>query len=118
MPYADPELQKAAQRRYYLENKQRKLEAQNTKRALWRRYVAELKEATPCMDCGIQYPSYVMDFDHRPGVEKKFQIGTHMSKVPSMEALKEEIAKCDIVCSNCHRHRTFMRSGKVVTQDS
>jgi hypothetical protein len=111
MPYSDPEAQKAAQRRYYLESKQRRLESQNIKRALWRRYVTELKENTPCMDCGFQYPHYVMDFDHRPGVEKKFQMGS-LSKVPSMEALKEEIAKCDIVCANCHRHRTFMRLGE------
>lgn len=117
MPYADIEAQKAAKARYYQENKQRILEAQNVKRAAWRRYVVEIKENTPCMDCEIQYPHYVMDFDHRPGTEKKFQIG-NPSNVPSMEALKEEIAKCDLVCANCHRHRTFMRSGRVEQNDS
>jgi hypothetical protein len=26
----------------------------------------------PCADCQIRYPHYVMDFDHREGVEKLF----------------------------------------------
>ena len=29
-------------------------------------------KATPCADCGVLYPSYVMDFDHRPGTKKEF----------------------------------------------
>lgn len=116
MPYKDKAAQKAAQARYYQENKKRIVEAQNSKRALWRRYVADIKSQTPCMDCGLQYPHYVMDFDHRPDEVKSFNIG-HAPEIPSMDALQKEIDKCDVVCSNCHRHRTFMRLDKVESQD-
>lgn len=60
----------------------------------------------PCADCGIKYPSYVMDFDHVRG-EKKFFI--HKSMAHALQVLLDEVAKCDVVCANCHRERTFRR---------
>ena len=60
----------------------------------------------PCSDCGVQYPYYVMQFDHVRG-EKKFNIGQGWNN--SIQALTEEIAKCDIVCANCHAERTYQR---------
>jgi hypothetical protein len=60
----------------------------------------------PCADCGERYPPYVMDFDHVRGVKKDI-----VSRLVggSTEALLEEIAKCDVVCANCHRERTYGR---------
>jgi len=46
-----------------------------------------------------------MDFDHRPGVEKKFDVGAGYSY--TMENVIAENKKCDIVCANCHRLRTY-----------
>ena len=68
-----------------------------------------IKDA-PCQDCDVKYPSYVLDFDHRPGETKLFNVG-HVSKAGSVKRLLEEIAKCDLVCSNCHRIRTHNRKG-------
>lgn len=72
----------------------------------------ETVKAVPCMDCNIQYPPYCMDFDHRPGEEKSFNISTYMRANKSLEQVIQEIAKCDLVCANCHRIRTFSRLGK------
>jgi hypothetical protein len=44
-----------------------------------------------------------MDFDHVRG-EKLFGIAVNMNI--SWERLEAEIAKCEIVCANCHRIRT------------
>ena len=60
----------------------------------------------PCADCGVQYPYYVMQFDHVRG-EKKFNLGGGWNN--SIEAIQEEIAKCDVVCANCHAERTYQR---------
>lgn len=57
----------------------------------------------PCMDCNQRFPSYVMDFDHR---ENKLWDLSRMVRF-SQEKILAEIAKCDIVCSNCHRIRTY-----------
>ena len=64
-------------------------------------------KSKPCMDCGQKYPSYVMDFDHRPGTEKKF--GLKNMGARSVETILAEVAKCDLVCANCHRERTHQR---------
>jgi hypothetical protein len=68
--------------------------------------IHRLKEV-PCADCGKEFPYYVMDFDHREGEIKLFSIGNRTTL--SGDKLMAEIAKCDIVCANCHRIRTHER---------
>ena len=70
-------------------------------------YLRDLKTKTPCVDCGINYPYYVMDFDHVRG-QKHANVMELVSTL-SKKKIDEEIAKCEIVCSNCHRIRTHMR---------
>jgi hypothetical protein len=103
----NPELQKAAAQRHYEKNKEkikaRAKEYTIKNRQLIREYIYEIK-AVPCLDCGEEYPHYVMDFDHRS--DKICNIADMISRSVSLEKLKIEIAKCDVVCSNCHRIRT------------
>jgi len=79
----------------------------------WRRQrvaqlVAMLK-AAPCMDCHQIFPSCVMDFDHRPGEVKSFELKTSKMVTYKLATVMTEIAKCDLVCANCHRVRTARR---------
>lgn len=60
-------------------------------------------KAKPCADCGKQYPSYVMQFDHLNG--KEFQLSQGYWK--TKETILREVAKCEVVCANCHMERTF-----------
>jgi hypothetical protein len=60
----------------------------------------------PCADCHVHYPTCVMDFDHLR--DKKLNIGKGYTTV-GKRRLIEEIAKCDVVCANCHRIRTQNR---------
>lgn len=73
--------------------------------------IAKLKEA-PCMDCGGTFHHAAMDFDHRPDEEKTYKISQMMGMAKAK--LEAEIAKCDLVCANCHRVRTFNRGRGVV----
>jgi hypothetical protein len=84
--------------------KLRKLSNKRVNRA----FLLDYKTKTPCFDCKAFYPSYVMDFDHVYG--KKY---LDVSKLIAYkhERMLEEIAKCQLVCANCHRKRTFERSG-------
>ena len=71
------------------------------------RYLKEVKEKNPCMDCKISYPYYMMDFDHVRGT-KQANVAELINTL-SKKRIDAEIAKCEIVCSNCHRIRTHMR---------
>ncbi len=63
---------------------------------------------TPCLDCHRSFAWYVMEFDHREPGQKTAEV-TRLSGQASLRRLLEEIAKCDIVCANCHRVRTHVR---------
>ena len=68
-------------------------------------FIKNLKEKTPCADCGKHYPYYVMQFDHLR--DKLFNIASNTGKYKNV--LLAEIDKCEIVCANCHAVRTYNR---------
>ncbi|MBY0526703.1 MAG: hypothetical protein K2R98_25135 [Gemmataceae bacterium] len=96
-------------REYYLRNKEAYVD-----RAIkyGKRLKAMIREAKnrPCADCGLPYPYYVMEFDHRENEIKICNVGTMMArKGYSLGQVLAEIAKCDVVCANCHREGTHQR---------
>lgn len=99
----------ARSRKYYSENKEHHKQLIRRKKEKYKRfaqkYIRELKESTPCVDCGSYYPWCVMDFDHQR--DKIKNISDMTGKGAPINKLKAEIEKCEIVCSNCHRIRTF-----------
>jgi len=101
---------KEANRIHYLNNKQAHLEKAYKRRAQLRQLINELK-SKPCADCGVSYPFYVMDFDHREG--KSFSI-SQAWRVRSWGEVLAEIEKCEVVCANCHRERTYNHKPELV----
>ena len=80
---------------------------------LWKRemtrWLWELKQA-PCADCSGLFHPAAMQFDHRPGTKKNFEVSYAIGRY-SRDRVLDEIAKCDLVCANCHAVRTFNRRG-------
>jgi len=74
-----------------------------------RKWLRGLKEGKPCADCGEVFASEVMQWDHRPGTKKLFEISAAYGAW-TREQVLAEIAKCDLVCTNCHIIRTFTRA--------
>jgi hypothetical protein len=101
-------------RDYYTRNKTSYIERIRNRRARLRIELDALK-AAPCADCGKRYPPYVMDFDHRDPTKKAFSIAHSDDVTTSMRRLLSEIAKCDLVCANCHRERTYGSLGSRLT---
>jgi NAD-dependent dihydropyrimidine dehydrogenase PreA subunit len=66
------------------------------------------KEENGCFDCGAMLPHYVLEFDHKPEFEK-INSPYRVMKDLGLKKAWEEIAKCDVVCANCHRIRTYER---------
>lgn len=77
---------------------------------LWREQAAVLASLrnVRCTDCGLMYPTAAMDFDHRDPTAKKWTVSQMLLRTSTAEIL-DEVAKCDVVCANCHRMRTYLR---------
>ncbi len=74
-------------------------------------FIQNYKLERGCSDCGFNGHPAALEFDHLPQFEKKFAISQLLVRmnIPH-EVLMEEIAKCEVVCANCHRVRTFDRA--------
>ena len=100
-------------REHYLANKQRYVDqARERKQALRLKrtsFLFEYFEGHPCVDCGEADP-LVLEFDHLG--EKSFDIGAALP-YRRWQSILDEIAKCEVVCANCHRRRTYERCGAV-----
>lgn len=71
-----------------------------------RRELLQMLKSGPCQKCGVDYPHYVKDFHHRDG-SPVFRISGNKALHRSLESVLSEIAKCDLLCANCHRELTF-----------
>lgn len=74
-------------------------ESQKRKIAKRKQFNAELKAGIPCAHCGGTFPPICMDWHHRDPTTKSRKRLFNMGKA----AFLAEIAKCDLLCANCHR---------------
>jgi hypothetical protein len=70
----------------------------------------------PCADCEERNP-VVLDFDHVKG-KKEYNVAKMMNSSLSWSKILSEIAKCEVVCANCHRIRTAARAGNWYKSES
>lgn len=69
------------------------------------------KEKHGCADCRNHFPHYVLEFDHRPN-EIKIDVVYRVLRTYGEAAAWIEVNKCDVVCANCHKIRTYQREQK------
>lgn len=104
------ECMKRRGRTYYHENKVRQLKlarARNTRYRRERREFLHKLKNKPCADCGNVFPPYVMDFHHVEPETKEASVATLIhANVATTERITAEVAKCILLCANCHRIRT------------
>lgn len=73
------------------------------------RWFARWRETLSCQNCGEDHPSTI-EFHHRDPKEK---LGTVPSMVwdakdwSDVERVRDEIKKCDVLCSNCHKKEHY-----------
>jgi len=87
------------------ENKQKVYESERKLRSK----VDALKTMNPCKDCGNKFPAECMDYDHTDPTMKSSGISILVDRNTVWRTILDEIAKCDLVCANCHRIRTKQR---------
>ena len=82
----------------------RKPPGPNSCRPVAKRHVQSLK-AAPCNDCGMTWPPKVMHFHHIDPSTKTASLAHLVSLGRPIEELDAEIAKCILLCANCHAMR-------------
>lgn len=71
-------------------------------------FILEYLKTHYCVDCGEDDP-VVLEFDHLR--DKEENISDLINQRKSLKRIKAEIAKCEVVCANCHRVRTAKNFG-------
>ncbi len=116
MPYKNPEDQKAYHRKWYERNSERikkKSKVSNKKyKERNAQFVRNIKSSNPCTDCSDYFHYTAMDFDHI-SEDKDENVSRLVNDGISLKRIEKEINKCELVCSNCHRVRTWKRANNM-----
>jgi hypothetical protein len=91
----------AAWRKWYRKNSARKIAWQERRRRELRRWWLDLKATKQCERCGEAAPE-CLHFHHRDPAEKEFDLACAASNGLSKERVLREVAKCQVLCANCH----------------
>lgn len=110
MPYKDVEKRKEYAASHYESKKSSYQDAKKRARQVKLEYVNSIKEQNHCTDCGKHYHYCQMQFDHIG--DDKVDAVSRLIRSGSLVSIKLEIAKCELVCANCHALRTY---GRIMT---
>ena len=88
-------------KKHYLDNKSDYLQSSAAYKAKVRAWYTNLKSTLSCEHCGEDHPA-VLQFHHTDPSQKDFEISRVISSGPSIERIEAEIAKCIVLCANCH----------------
>ena len=105
--------QKILKDRHYQDNKAYYFEKAKKADRKREKYFRELKDGKFCVDCGTKYPYYVLQYDHLDGKEFNISDAVYRRGLGKQKILNE-IARCDIVCANCHAIRTHKRKNNTL----
>lgn len=75
-----------------------------------REFAHGIKAESGCVECPpeVVWPPVALDFDHVRG-QKVADVSALVASCARWDVLREEIAKCEVVCANHHRMRTAAR---------
>ncbi len=99
--YSRPDVAEKVKKRTIARNARVKQEAQ--------KWIISYLRSHPCVDCHEMDIS-VLEFDHLHS--KILNISTLVSNIAALSTIQAEVAKCEVVCANCHRRRTYKRYPK------
>lgn len=90
------------QKEWYKKNRQKTMQRSDKYRKELREWFRELVSKLSCIKCDENHPG-CLDFHHRDPNVKDDQIADMVANKRTKKAILEEIEKCDVLCSNCHR---------------
>lgn len=91
-----------AKRKHYESNKAVYRERSKERKKGITEWFNEYRSHLKCEECPENHPA-VIDFHHLDGDQKEVEISRAVHNSWSIEKIQSEIAKCKVLCSNCHR---------------
>ena len=98
------EYQKLYHKKTWQQRRQKHIENKNLRRRALAKWLLEYKLGLKCSNCSENDPR-CLDFDHQGNKFKA--VSTLVSEAWSKKRVMDEIAKCKVLCANCHRKKTF-----------
>ena len=102
MPRKDAEKNREYFTKWYKKNKNIQYKKIKDRQKEIRRKLKEYKKTLKCNICKEDHPS-CLDFHHLDPTKKESTINLVIHKGWGWKKIIEEIAKCQVVCANCHR---------------
>jgi hypothetical protein len=97
-----PDRRKEQTKRYRDKNKGRIAEANRNYRERKMQWIRKLKLKCGCSQCGYNKYHGALHFHHLDKNTKLFQLTAYEAPRHSMSKIMAEIAKCVVLCANCH----------------
>lgn len=113
MPFKDPAKRKEYQRRYhekwYAQHRDERKQQVRERRQRIKKEIENLKREKSCADCGLsgEIATWALEFHHIDENTKHMNISHMVCNGYSIKRIKEEMEKCEVLCSNCHRTRHY-----------
>lgn len=101
--------------KHYLSNREEYRETKKRQNEKRKKHIAKIKTDSGCIDCkNKSLPSCCYEFDHiRDKIKNVSKLMTY-----SIKRIDAEITKCEIVCRNCHKERTYINSNITIVNKS
>ena len=100
MPYTDKEKINEASRASYHKHKDKRRKEERIRKKKKKKWFQNIKKDISCSKCPESHPA-CLDF-HHPG-DKGDGLANMVKNNRGYKAILDEIAKCVVLCSNCHR---------------
>ena len=102
MPARNKEQAAIHRRTWYLKHTEQRIAEVKARRARLQQWFQDYKATLSCVQCGENHPA-TLAFHHRDPSEKEVVLGRAVAEGWGIERIQREIAKCDVLCANCHR---------------
>jgi hypothetical protein len=108
MPYKDTtsvevrEKLRRYRRDWYARNKETAKVSVHERRELMRAWYRSKKDVLSCVKCGEDHNA-TLEFHHTDPSEKEISVADAINRGWSIERIETEMAKCVVLCANCHR---------------
>ena len=102
MPFRDSEYRRKYRRKWYSQNKESEKQHVYKRKRYLKNWFLDFKKNLNCSKCNENHPA-TLEFHHKKEHKKEKAIGDMVDDGYSIKKILEEIKKCEVLCSNCHK---------------